>query len=379
MAQFDRYMLSQLLMFFGFFSLILVLVYWINRAVRLFDRLIADGQSTWVFLELTTLSLPSIIRIVLPLSAFVAAVYVTNRMSSDSELTVVQATGYSPFRLARPVIYFGLIVATLMSMLTHILVPLSTEQLITRQSDISQNTTAGLLTPGEFLTPSDNVTFYVREITASGEMLDLFISESTSSTQRINYAASRAYLVLTESGPQLVMVDGLTQTLNLENNRLLTTNFEDFVYDISSLMSDNSVRGVSIDGLSTLSLLRPTKETILTTNQTSGQLKLRGHDRIAQAALGFVAGLVGFSALMVGGFSRFGLWRNIMFAVGLVLLLKFMESTGTNIARTNAALWPFIYLAGIGGLMISTALLYMAAHPYFFKRRPKPYMQGVLS
>ena len=379
MAQFDRYMLSQLLMFFGFFSLILVLVYWINRAVRLFDRLIADGQSTWVFLELTSLSLPSIIRIVLPLSAFVAAVYVTNRMSSDSELTVVQATGYSPFRLARPVIYFGLIVATLMSMLTHILVPLSTEQLITRQSDISQNTTASLLTPGEFLTPSDNVTFYVREITASGEMLDLFISESTSSTQRINYAASRAYLVLTESGPQLVMVDGLTQTLNLKNNRLLTTNFEDFVYDISSLMSDNSVRGVSIDGLSTLSLLRPTKETILTTNQTSGQLKLRGHDRIAQAALGFVAGLVGFSALMVGGFSRFGLWRNIMFAVGLVLLLKFMESTGTNIARTNAALWPFIYLAGIGGLMISTALLYMAAHPYFFKRRPKPYMQGVLS
>ena len=379
MAQFDRYMLSQLLMFFGFFSLILVLVYWINRAVRLFDRLIADGQSAWVFLELTSLSLPSIIRIVLPLSAFVAAVYVTNRMSSDSELTVVQATGYSPFRLARPVIYFGIIVATLMSMLTHILVPLSTEQLITRQSDISQNTTAGLLTPGEFLTPSDNVTFYVREITASGEMLDLFISESTSLTQRINYAASRAYLVLTESGPQLVMVDGLTQTLNLENNRLLTTNFEDFVYDISSLMSDNSVRGVSIDGLSTLSLLRPTKETILTTNQTSGQLKLRGHDRIAQAALGFVAGLVGFSALMVGGFSRFGLWRNIMFAVGLVLLLKFMESTGNNIARTNAALWPFIYLAGIGGLMISTTLLYIAAHPYFFKRRPKPYMQGVLS
>ena len=73
MARFDRYMLSQLLVLFGFFSLILVLIYWINRAVRLFDRLIADGQSAWVFLELTSLSLPGIIRIVLPLSAFVAA------------------------------------------------------------------------------------------------------------------------------------------------------------------------------------------------------------------------------------------------------------------------------------------------------------------
>ena len=28
---------------FGFFSLVLVLVYWINRAVVLFDQLIADG------------------------------------------------------------------------------------------------------------------------------------------------------------------------------------------------------------------------------------------------------------------------------------------------------------------------------------------------
>ncbi|MFB1025235.1 MAG: LptF/LptG family permease, partial [Octadecabacter sp.] len=130
MARFDRYMLGQLLVFFGFFSLILVLIYWINRAVRLFDRLIADGQSAWVFLELTSLSLPSLIRIVLPLSAFVAAVYVTNRMSSDSELTVVQATGYSPFRLACPVIVFGVIVAVLMSILTNILVPLSTKRLI---------------------------------------------------------------------------------------------------------------------------------------------------------------------------------------------------------------------------------------------------------
>ena len=378
LARFDRYMLSQLLIFFGFFSLILVLVYWINRAVRLFDRLIADGQSAWVFLELTSLSLPSIIRIVLPLSAFFAAVYVTNRMSLNSELTVVQATGYSPFRLARPVIYFGLIVATLMSVLTHILVPLSTEQLIFRQSEISQNTTARLLTPGKFLTPSDEITFYVREITANGEMLDLFISESKNSSQRVNYAASRAYLVRTENGPQLVMVDGLTQTLNLENNRLLTTNFEDFAYDISSLMRDNAVRGVSVNGLSTLSLLRPTKETLLSTNQTSYQLKLRGHSRISQATLGFVAGLVGFSALIVGGFSRFGLWRNIMFAIGLVILLKFMESTGTNIARANAALWPFIYLAGIGGLVITAVLLNIAARPYFFKQRPKPYIRGDL-
>ncbi len=372
MARFDRYMLSQLLVLFGFFSLILVLIYWINRAVRLFDQLIADGQSAWVFLELTSLSLPSIIRIVLPLSAFVAAVYVTNRMASESELTVVQATGYSPFRLARPVVYFGLIVAVLMSILTHVLVPLSVERLALRQAEISRNMTARLLTPGEFLTPTDEVTFYIRDINQNGEMLDLFISETTSATQRTTYTASRAYLVRTDNGPQLVMVNGLTQTLNLTTNRLLTTSFDDFVYDVGGLISDSTAKSISVNGLSTWALLNPTPEVLATTKQTVDQLKLKGHDRIAQAALGFVAGLVGFSALMVGGFSRFGLWRNIIFAVGLVVLIKVLESTGSSIARDNAALWPFMYLAGIGGITVSYVLLYISSRPYFFKRRPAP-------
>ena len=100
-------MLSQLLALFGFFSLVLVAVYWINRAVGLFDKLIGDGQSSLVFLEFSLLTLPFVIRLVLPISAFAATVYVTNRLTSESELVVMQATGFSAFRLARPVLYFG--------------------------------------------------------------------------------------------------------------------------------------------------------------------------------------------------------------------------------------------------------------------------------
>ena len=81
MGRFDRYLLSQLMMIFGFFSRVLVRIYWINRAVRLFDWLIASGQSASVFLEFTALTLPNVIRIVLPIAAFAAALYVTNRMT----------------------------------------------------------------------------------------------------------------------------------------------------------------------------------------------------------------------------------------------------------------------------------------------------------
>ena len=372
MARFDRYMLGQLLVLFGFFSLILVLIYWINRAVRLFDRLIADGQSAWVFLELTSLSLPGLIRIVLPLSAFVAAVYVTNRMASESELTVVQATGYSPFRLARPVIYFGLIVAVMMSILTHILVPLSSERLALRTDEIAQNLTARLLSPGEFLTPTDDITFYIREITPSGEMIDIFIAEDTSPQQRLIYTAAKAYLVRTDNGPQLVMVDGLAQDLNTQTGRLTTTGFEDFVFDIGGLINTDAIRARTFSGLSTLEMLNPTQEILDDTNLSAADLFLLGQERFSQAFIGMVVGLLGFSALVAGGFSRFGLWRNIMLAVFLLVVLKILESVGANMARKNSDLWPMAYLAAVCGFAMSAGLLWIASRPYLFKRRPKP-------
>ena len=55
-SRFDRYLLSQLLALFGFFSLVLVAVYWVNRAVGLFEQLIGDGQSALVCLEFSVLT-----------------------------------------------------------------------------------------------------------------------------------------------------------------------------------------------------------------------------------------------------------------------------------------------------------------------------------
>ena len=40
LRKFDRYILSQLMVMFGFFALVLVSVYWVNNTVKVFDRLI---------------------------------------------------------------------------------------------------------------------------------------------------------------------------------------------------------------------------------------------------------------------------------------------------------------------------------------------------
>ncbi len=235
-------MLSQLMMFFGFFALVLVSVYWVNSTVRLFDRLISDNQSVWVFLEMTALSLPNVIRLMLPVAGFVAVVYATNRMVSESELVVMQATGFSPWRLARPVLYFGLIVACLISVLAHVLVPVSRTQLNERNAEITQNISSKLLTEGAFLHPATGLTFYIRAISPSGELTDIFLSDTRRADSAAVYTARRAFLVKSGNGPKLVMFDGMAQVMAASQNRLSVTRFADFTYDIGALIAARAGR-----------------------------------------------------------------------------------------------------------------------------------------
>jgi len=377
LARFDKYLLSQLMMLFGFFALVLVLVYWVNRAVVLFDQLIANGQSAGVFVEFTALTLPNVIRLVLPIAAFAATIYVANRLSSESELLVVQASGFSPYRMVRPVIVFGLIVAALLSVLTHFLVPLSVTALATRQAEISENITARLLSEGQFLHPAEGVTFYIREISPEGELRDIFLSDARNPENQVTYTARQALLLRQDSGqdpgqrtgPKLIMFDGMAQVLSTDGQRLATTSFDDFSYDISGLVEAFAPGARGVKELSTPELLWPTAAGVAETGQPRAVLSYEGHGRINQALLAVVAVLVGFSAMMVGGYSRFGLWRQITGAILALIVLKSLDNALADVARSDAALWPLSYGATVLGLIVAPVLLWISDRPGLIRRR----------
>ncbi|ETX30689.1 permease [Roseivivax isoporae LMG 25204] len=357
-------MLSRFMMLFGFFALVLVSVYWVNRAVILFDRLIGDGHSARIFLEFTMLSLPNVILLVLPMAAFAATTYVTNRLSGDSELAVVQATGYSPWRLARPALAFGLIVMMMMLVLSHYLVPASLAQLREREVEISGSVSAQLLREGAFLNPSTGVTFYIREITADGELRDVFLSDRRQEDRAVTYTAATAYVLREDGASNIVMLNGLAQTLDGETGRLSVTTFEDLTYDITNLISSDTSRRPRTYAMSTADLLLRTEESARLADDPVGEVLEEVHGRFQQPLLAVVAALIGYSALMVGGFSRFGLGRQIVFAIFLLVLVKLVESVVTTPVRANGNLWPLIYLPSLAGFAMAAALLHVAARPF---------------
>ncbi|MEC9198296.1 MAG: LPS export ABC transporter permease LptF [Pseudomonadota bacterium] len=370
MGRTDRYMLSQLMVLFGFFALVLVSIYWINRAVVLFDTIIGDGQSIGVFLEMSMLTLPGVMGMVMPLAAFAAAVQVTNRLSNESELVVMQATGFSPWRIARPVLVFGMLVALLGALLTNFLIPNAAQTLALREQEISENLTAKLLKEGEFLHPTDGVTFFIRNISDQGELQDVFLSDNRNTEARQTYMSRTAYLTRSDDGrTRMVMVDGMSQRLTRDDQSLSVTYFQDFTYDISDLLNTSKVISPNRKHMSTAALLLATDEMATLARDSRGEILEEAHKRLNDPILCVVAALLGFSALLAGGFSRFGSGSYIMLAVLLIIVIMMVQSAVKDPVRDNAALWPLTYLPSVVGFGMVLVLLMVAAG--YFRRKPK--------
>lgn len=353
---------------FGFFSLVLVGVYWINRAVALFDQIISDGQSAGVFLELTILTLPNVIRIVLPISAFVASVYVANRLMTESEIVVAQSSGLGPWRLARAPIMFGLFVTLCLAILAHLLVPMSRAELSERQGEIARNVSARLLVEGRFMHPGSGLTVYIREISETGELKGLFLNDARRPEGATTYTAARALIVRTETGPKLVMFDGLAQSYDAATGRLSATRFTDFAYDLGALIDSGAGGAPDVRELPTSALLSPSEADLALTGKPASVHLYEAHARFAQPFLGLVTALIGFAALVAGGFSRFGLWRQVGLAILLLIVVQLLDNAVADRVLADSRLLPLTYLPVGFGLAASAALLAWSGRT---RRRPR--------
>ena len=359
MQRIDRYILAQMLTLFGFFALVLVSVYWINRAVRLFEQLLGDGQTAMVVLEFTALTLPIVIAVVLPVAAFAATAYGTNRMSNESELVAMQAAGLSPFRLARPVLIFGLIVALMVAILVHLLVPMARARLADRQAEIAENVTAQFLRPGEFQYPSDGITLFIRDIAADGRLLDLFLQDARNPADQATYTAEEALIVRGDSGPVLIMLKGMSQRLTNRDGirNLAVTRFAELSHDIAGMLSDSGGVGRDLRDYGTMALFRADPAMLTATGADATAARAEAHGRVAQPLLAPVAAMIGFATLMLGGFSRFGVWRQLFWAVIGLILVQLLGNAAADAVGRDAGRWPLLYLPALFGALSVTAML----------------------
>ena len=365
----DLYILRQLSIIFLFFLFVFTLIFWINRAINLFDQLISDGHSSSIILQFVLLNLPSTTTLVFPLACFAAVIFVTNRLKNDSELTVLESAGLSPWRINKPYFIFGLISMIILAFFTTFIVPNTAKIIDEIQIEFDSSVSARLLKDGKFIHPFKGVTFYIKEIKSDGTLVNVFLHDKRNKNEFITYTATRAFLAKDDNKTVLYMENGLIQTIGTLNKELSTTEFKSITIDLSDAINQRENNTTHLSQVSTWLLIKDRQQVAIETKASKELIGLELHNRLHRPIFCFVAAILGFSTLLMGNYSKFGFGRQITLAVSIIVVIKITESYTTKLSLQNSLLWPLIYFPSLIGIISSILFLNFSASKYRLKYR----------
>ena len=368
MSELNRYLFKQLLGPFGFFCLVFAGVLWLTQSLRLFDTLISNGQSARAFFEFSALVLPNVMLFVIPLATFAAALYTLNRLYTESELVVMLMSGRSPWALAQALLMFGIFAMICLAVFTLYLIPISRTQLENRLLDVRTELTNSLIAEGRFNHPARGVTTFIRDTNNEGEMAGIFLHDARDAAKPVTYSANRAVLVKDGRDVQIVMFDGVMQTLAVSAQGFSTVTFERLAFDLSEFVPIRGERARRPSEYFLLEALNPT-EADLAGRWRKGQFLASGHEKLVTPLLTLVLPLVALGSILAGSFRRGGFSVRMTMGVGLLILLQILLVVTKSAVSDNWEMWPVAYLPIVAALVISLGLIYLGARSKAPSRR----------
>ena len=336
-----RYLLRQLTGVLLFITLALTGVVWLSQSLRFVDLIINRGLSLTTFLHLTLLLLPTFLAIILPIALFCAVTYTYHRLTIDSELVVLRASGLSQLALSRPALILAALVTLVCYGLTLYLMPLGFRQFKDRQFNIRTDYSHLVLQQGTFNTLVDGLTVYVRARQSDGEVLGILVHDSRDSSNPVTMMAERGVLVSTPKGPRFVLVNGNRQEMQRDGRKLNLLYFDRYSLDLSNIASADGPRWREPRERFLNELFGPP----MTSADKAYRAKLlaEGHQRLVAPLFCLTFALIGLAAVLGGEFDRRGrLWR-LMAGAGAAIAFQGLALALSNVVVKFPVLTPLLY------------------------------------
>ncbi|MBP6818238.1 MAG: LPS export ABC transporter permease LptF [Ferrovibrio sp.] len=344
-----QYIIRQVAWPLLFASLTLVGVIWLTQSLRFIDRIVNNNLSIGSFFYLTMLVLPGVTAIILPIAAFCATLYAYNRLAGDSELVVLSGSGFSRLSLTRPawILAGGLVL--LLYTIGLFLGPLSARTLRTTQYEFRTALAGMVIMEGVFNTLSNNLTVYVRERNAEGEMRGILVHDSRDAQRPVTMMAERAMLVLTAQGPRLVMAKGNRQQVEQGRRSLSILYFDNYSLDLSTYSKQDGEgwREPSERYLHELFWINE-KDLDDVANRT--KLMVEGHRRLASPLYTPALMMIAIAGVIGGQFNRRGQGLRLLGTASVAIVVQLASLGVAQAAMRQPLLIPLLYLAPLGFL-----------------------------
>lgn len=339
-----------------FVTFALTFAIWLTQSLRLIDYIVNRGLPASTFLTFVGLLLPSFLGIVLPVAAFVAVLFIYHKLAMDSEMVVMRAAGLSQMQLARPALLLAVLVTLTVYSISLYFLPATFRQFKDLQNDFRNDISAVLLQEGVFTALNKDITVYVRERSADGELRGILVHDTREAGKPVTMMAERGALVPSEAGPRVVMENGNRQQIDRGTGRFSLLYFDRYTIELNDFgeMSRSRWREPKERFLS--ELLWPGENQ--NDRRHRQELIAEGHHRLVGPLYTLVFVLIGVAALLAGEFNRRGQAKRVLVAVACVAALEGLSLALHDLATRSAAAIPAMYAAVLisGGLSLYVLL-----------------------
>lgn len=190
-------------------------IIWITQALRDIDLMTGRGQTILVFLGITGLIVPMLILVIAPIALMIAIVHVLGKLSTDSELIVMNAAGMSPWVTFRPFLVMSVMVAMVVALIGAWLGPLGLKTLHAWANEVRADLVTNIVQPGRFNAFERGLTFHIRERQANGVLLGILVDDRRNPKERSTFLAEQGTILKDERGTFLVLERGSVQRLDV--------------------------------------------------------------------------------------------------------------------------------------------------------------------
>src|SRR5437762_3613272 len=211
MGSIDKYIFRTTLASFALVLVSLTGVIWITQALRGIDLMTSQGQTIVTFLGVTSLVIPALVLIISPIALMIAIAHTLNKLATDSEIIVMNAAGFSPFRLFRPFLFATLAVAVMVALISAYLAPDAMRRGKQWDAEITADVLTNIMQPGRFAQLDQNLTVRIRERQPGGVLVGIFVDDRRDPKERVSIIADHGTILKNDGGSFLVLEDGNLQ------------------------------------------------------------------------------------------------------------------------------------------------------------------------
>ena len=368
LTQIDRYVFRQLAVALIAVTGGLVALIWMTQSLRFVELVVNRGLSFVVFLRLTGLLVPSFVAIILPITTFVVIQFVYQRLSGDRELTVMRASGLSPYALSRPALALTAAAVFACYLLNLWIVPVSYTAFRDYQFEIRNRVAAFLLQEGVFTPISDDLTVYIRSRDRDGALRGVLVEDGRQKNSQATILAESGRFINGPNGPRIVLRNGSRQEIDRSTGRLNMLTFAENTVDLASRVKSDDVRYRDSTEMSLGELLNP--DSALNPRDV-GKLLVEAHRRLTSPLTAFSFATVALLSVLTGAFRRYGNVLRPLVSVLSVVALLAANLAVQNLAARQTALIPLIWVVALAPGIVCAWLLFGHLPPLPRRLRPR--------